>query len=180
MNKEGSFKPVFIGFALAMLIALTWDSFPFIKNNAHAILDPSAGALLTWNPLLGMIIIVTILSSFMTLMQKYTTNQKEIKRIKKEQKQIQKDMKEVKDHPEKVMELQKTAFPLSIELMKHSMRPMIYTTIPLILTFKWFMDYFSTSVLEGFKFLGFLNWFLFYILVSLIISSILRKILKVY
>ena len=88
-------------------------------------------------------------------------------------------MKGLRDNPEKMMELQKTAFPLTAELMKHSMRPMVYTTIPLILFFRWFMDYFSAPALEGFKFFGFLSWFWFYLLGSIIIGSIIRKLLKV-
>ncbi|MFH1585435.1 MAG: EMC3/TMCO1 family protein [archaeon] len=180
MNKEGSFKPVFIALALAMLIALSWESVSFVKDTAHSILDPTAGVLLGWNVLWGMILLVTILSLFMSLMQKYTTDQKEIKRLKDEQKDLQKQMKEVKDNPEKVIELQKTMFPLTGELMKHSMRPMIYTTVPLILFFRWFMDYFNQPALEGFKFFGFFSWFWFYLLGSIIIGSFIRKFLKVY
>jgi uncharacterized membrane protein (DUF106 family) len=179
MNKKASMKSIFIALVLAMLIAVSWESFPFIKNTAHAVLDPSAGALLGWNIIWGMIILVALLSLFMTLTQKYFTDQKEIKRLKKEQKELQKDMKECKEHPEKLMEMQKNSFPLMVELMKHSMRPMIYTTVPLILFFRWFMDYFATPALEGFKFFGFFSWFWFYLLGSIIIGMALRKVLKV-
>ena len=100
----------------------------------------------------------------MTLLQKYATDQKEIRRLKKEQKELQKDMKQYKEDPKKLMEMQKNTFPLTIELMKHSMRPMIYTGIPLILFFRWFMDFFA--VIGDYKFFGVLSWFWFYLILK--------------
>jgi len=177
MDKRASFKPIFFVMLASLVIAFFWDKFAGIKSAAHAILDPSAGALLDWHITFGMIALVFIISLFMTLLQKYATDQKEIKRLKDEQKGYQKEMKEYKDHPEKLMEIQKNAMPLTLELMKHSMRPMIYTGIPLILFFRWFWDYFNA--IPDFRFLGFITWFWFYLLGSMIISTILRKFMKV-
>ena len=87
-------------------------------------------------------------------------------------------MKEFKEHPEKLMELQKTQMKLFPKQMKLSMRAIAYTGIPFILFFRWFYDFFAT--LDDAVFFGiFKRWFVFYILVSLVVSSILRKILKV-
>jgi uncharacterized membrane protein (DUF106 family) len=177
MDKEGSFKPIIVVMFVSIIIAFFWDSFPIIKNTANIILNPSAGALLNWNLTYGMIIIILIISLFMTLLQKYATDQKTIKRLKDEQKELQKNMKEYKNHPEKLIEMQKNTFPLTIELMKHSMRPMIYTGVPLILFFRWFMDFFA--IIGDYKFFGLLSWFWFYLIGSMIFSIILRKILKV-
>lgn len=181
MDKRASFKPIIFVMLASLVIAFCWDKISAIKDTAHLILDPSAGALLGWNLIYGMIILIGIISLFMTLLQKYATDQNEIRRLKKEQKDFQKQMKELRDQPEKLMEIQKNAMPLTLELMKHSMRPMIYTGIPLILFFRWFWDYFNA--IDGCGFLcgsfGWPNWLWFYLIGSLIFGTIIRKILKV-
>lgn len=177
MNKEGSFKGIFIVMFLALLIAFFWEKITFIRKIVSTILDPTAGALLNWNLTIGMSLIIIFITILMTLVQKYGTDQKTLRELKKEQKELQVEMKKAREHPEKMMELQKKQFAFMPKMMKLSMRPVIYTSIPLILFFRWFMDFFAT--VGNVKFFGFLNWFWFYLLGSIIISSILRKIFKV-
>ena len=176
-GKGGGFKGIFIVMVISLLIAFFWDSVEFVKNAVHAILNPTAGVLLGWNLTLGMLILVLIITFFMTIMQKYTTDQKTLKDMKAQQKILQKEMKEYKDHPEKLMELQKKQFEFIPKTMKLSMRAIMFTGIPFILFFRWFMDVFTT--LGEPKFFGFLSWFWFYLIFVMIFSSILRKILKV-
>ena len=177
MNKEGSFKGIFIVMFIALMIAFFWERISWIRNAAHSILDPSAGILLGWNLTLGMTIIIILITLIMTLVQKYATDQKTLREMKKEQKELQEEMKKAREHPEKMMELQKKQFTFLPKMMKLSMRPVIYTSIPLILFFRWFMDFFN--VIGNPKFFGFLSWFWFYLLGSIIFSSILRKIFKI-
>ena len=176
-GKEGSFKGIFIVMIVSLAIAALWDSLSFIKNTAHLILDPTAGSLLNWNLTLGMTILVLIIAIFMTLIQKYATDQKTLKEIKAEQKKLNQEAKQFRHDPEKMMEFNKKILPMSMQMMKLSMRPIIYTAIPLILFFRWFVDYFAAF--ESFRFFGFLSWFWFYLLGSIIFSSILRKVLKI-
>ncbi|MBU0958716.1 MAG: DUF106 domain-containing protein [Nanoarchaeota archaeon] len=177
MNKEGSFKPVAIVLVASMLIALFWNSISFIRNAVHGVLDPSAGALLRMNVTWGMLIIVLIIAIITTIIQKYATDQKTLKELKKEQKLLQEEMKKYRDNPAKVMELQKKSFEFIPKTMKLSMRAMAYTGIPLILFFRWFMDVFNA--MDSPKFFGFLSWFWFYLIFTMIFSSIIRKIFKV-
>lgn len=177
MNKEGSFKPVIIVLGISMIIALFWDSLTFISSPIHAILNPSAGALLSWNVTWGMIIIITILTAITTLIQKYTTDQDTIRELKAKQKEIGERAKAHSHDPQKMMEINKEGFPLMGQLMKLSMRAMAFTGIPLILFFRWFMDIFET--MGDPKFFGFLGWIWFYLIGSLIIGSVFRKIFKV-
>ena len=176
-GKQGSFKGIFIVMIISILIAFFWDSLSFMKSGAHAILNPTAGVLLNWNLTWGMTIIVLIIALFMTIIQKYATDQETLREMKKEQKALQEEMKKYREHPEKMMELQKKQFGFMPKMMKLSMRPMIYTAIPLILFFRWFMDFFSA--IGDPRFFGFLNWFWFYLIGSIFFSSILRKVLKV-
>ena len=177
MDKEGSFRGIFIVMIVSLLIAFLWDSIPVIKNTAHAILDPTAGALLNIDITWGMIIIVFIIAIIMTLAQKYGTDQKTLKEMRAQQKELQKEMKEFRDHPEKLLELQKKQMEFIPRMFKLSMRPIVYTAIPLILFFRWFGDFFSLA--GDPRILGFFSWFWFYLLGSIIFSSILRKVLKV-
>ncbi len=179
MNKEGEsgFKGIVIVFLISILIAAFWNQLEFIRNIVSTILDPTAGALLSWDVTWGMILIIFIISVFITLFQKYATDQETLKELKKEQKEMNKKSQEFKHNPEKMMEVQKELMPLMMRTMKISMRPIIYTGIPLILFFRWFMDYFAA--IGDPRFFGIFSWFWFYLLGSLIFSSVLRKILKV-
>jgi len=174
-GKEGSFRAIFIVMLVSLTIAAFWNSFPVIKNSVSGILNPTAGSLLSWNLLGGMTFLVLLLSIFMTLVQKYTTDQKTMREMKEEQKRLQQEMKKFapgsKEHSDLGMQSMKMMGPM----LKLGMRPIIYTAIPIILLFRWFADYFA---IVDFKFWIF-NWFWFYLLGSIIFSSILRKILKV-
>ena len=130
-----------------------------------------------WNVTWGMIAIVLVISLFMTLVQKYATDQKTMKKMKEEQKRISDEMKKVKENPQKMMELQKESMKFIMPTMKLSMRSIIYTAVPLILLFRWFNDFYA--LMDGFRFLGFFSWFWFYLLGTLIFSSIFRKIMNV-
>ncbi|MEX0919968.1 MAG: EMC3/TMCO1 family protein [Candidatus Pacearchaeota archaeon] len=179
MDKEGSFRGILIVMGIAMGIAFLWDRTSFIRETAHSILDPTAGALLGWDITWGMILIVFGIAFIMTLVQKYGTDQEALREMKKEQKEVQEEMKKLKDHPEKLMEMQKKHFTEFMpKMLKLSMKPIVYTMIPIILFFRWFSDFFSST--GGIPVLGIsVGWIWFYILGSIIFSIILKKIFKV-
>jgi len=124
-----------------------------------------------------MIIIVLIIALITTLVQKYATDQKTLRELKKEQKILQEEMKKYKDHPEKLMELQKQSFAFLPKTMKLSMRATAFTGVPFILFFRWFWDFFNA--IPDFRFFGFLSWFWFYLIFTIIFSSIFRKVFDV-
>lgn len=171
--KEGSFRPIIFIMIISLAIAGFWNSVPIIKDTVHAILDPSAGVLLNWNLTLGMLIIVFIIAVITTIVQKYATDQEALKELRAEQKILQEEMKKYKEHPEKLMELQKKQLEFIPKTMKLSMRAIVFTGIPFILFFRWFLDFFEA--IPEFRFFGFITWFWFYLIFSIIFSSILRK-----
>lgn len=176
-GKEGSLKSMMFIMLISLAIAGLWDTLPTIKNSVHSLLDPSLGLLLNWDVTYGLLLIIVILTFLMTLVQKYTTDQETLKEMRKEQKLLQVEMKNYRDNPEKMMELNKKSMEFIPKTLKLSMRAIIYTSIPLILLFRWFMDYFS--LMPEFRFFGFFTWFWFYLISYMIFSSILRKVLKV-
>lgn len=177
-GKKGGFTLIILIMLASLVVAGLWTKVPAMKNFTDLILNPTAGALLKWNVSWGMVILVFVITLFVTLIQKYATDQEALKELKKEQKEIQKQMKEYKEHPDKIMEFQKRQMKLIPEQFKLSMRALAFTSIPLILFFRWFYDFFAS--LGHVKFFGIIgSWFLFYLIISLIFSSILRKYLKV-
>jgi len=177
-NKEGSFRVIVIVMIASLFIAGNWDKWAWLKDGVHSILNPTLGLLLNWNMTIGMLIILFLMSYGLTLLQKYTTDQEELKKIKKDQKVIQKQMKELKDHPEKMMALQKEQMKMLPKQMKLGMRTIVYTSIPFIILFRWFNDYFAgvaSTTGEAVRFFGTFNWFWFYFIFFMIFSMIMKK-----
>jgi len=170
---------MFLVMLASILIAGLWSYIPIIKEITHTILDPSVGFLLNWNIYFGMFFVVFVISLGMTLAQKYLTDQETLRKMKEEQKLAKEEMKKYKNEPEKLLELNKKQMEKMPQMFEITARPLLYTFIPIVLFFRWFSDFFSSSSLTSFKFFGFLSWFWFYLIFSIIFSSILRKALNV-
>ena len=176
-GKEAGFGLIFLVMLASLAIASFWQHVPAIRNSVHTVLDPTAGALLGWNLTWGMLILVLLIGLITTLVQKYATDQETLKELRKEQKILQAEMKQYREDPGKMMELQKKQLEFLPKTMKLSMRGIIYTGVPFILLFRWFMDYFLA--IPDFRFFGFLSWFWFYLIFTILFSSILRKKMNV-
>ena len=105
-----------------------------------------------------------------TLATKYFTDQNKIRELKEIQKACQIKLKDNKGNLEAQSKIQKEIWECSMELMKHSFKPMLIVFIPLIIIFGWLRGVY-TEILPG--------WLWWYILVGIISSIFLRKILKV-
>lgn len=162
---------ILIVYALSLYIAFRWESLDSVRSAVGAVLDPTLGVLLNWNLWIGFIIIVALTSLILTLAQKYLTDQATLREIKKEQKILQDEMKKYKDHPEKLMEFQQKQLEFLPRTMHLTMRPLIYTGIPIILLFRWFGDFLRPTI-GGW-------WILYYLIGALVFSSVFRRVLKV-
>lgn len=176
MDKEGSNRFFLIMFGLmsiSLVILFLWNRVPALKSAVGAVLDPTAGALINWNLTIGSLIVFFIIALITTIVQKYATDQETLRELKKEQKELHKEMQKYKDDPKKMMEMQKSIWPTSVKIMQVSMKGSLFTLIPFILLFRWFMEFFTA--LGNPKFFGFISWFWFYLISILIFSSFLRK-----
>jgi uncharacterized membrane protein (DUF106 family) len=95
-----------------------------------------------------------------------------MKELKGIQKACQIKLKDNKGNPEKMAEIQKEMMACSMELMKHSFRPMLITFIPIILFFWWVRKIYVLTPLGG-------SWIWYYLVAGIVSSIILRKALKV-
>ncbi len=130
----------------------------------------------------GIVMISFIVTLLTTLVYKYFTDQEALKKIKEDNKKLQDEMKIHKDNPAKVMALQKEAFSKGfLEPMKHQLKPLLITFIPIILIFSWLGKTYGVNDVKYINFLFIhLGWLGTYIVFSIIFSMILRKMMKVY
>ena len=143
-------------------------------------------------PLISLLVSTFVITFGLTLVYKFFSDQKEIKSSKDKIKELQERMKAEKD-AEKVMVLQKEMLEVNMIHLRHSMKPLLITFIPLLLVFWWLKVTFlpfgvfipwSIST-PGFCWMlpGFCDgagWFLIYIFFSFFCSMGLRKVLGVH
>ncbi|MBI4159391.1 DUF106 domain-containing protein [Candidatus Woesearchaeota archaeon] len=175
--KKG-FLLIFLVMVVSLVIASLWNTVPIIGKSVHAVLDPTFGYIMKINLNIGFIFVVFVIVFLTTLVQKYGSDQEALKTLKDEQKKIQEDMKKYKDDPAKMIEFQKKQFEQIPKTFEHSMTPLVYTAIPFVLLIRWFTDIFKN--LGDPKILGFFGWIWAYLLLSIVFSTILRKVMKVY
>ena len=106
-----------------------------------AILDPVFNPLLlplvNSSPIWGIVVLAFLISLIITVVYKYTTNQELMKELKGKQKAFSGRMKELKDNPTEMMKVQKEAMSVNGQYMKLSLKPTLYTMLPILLIFGW-------------------------------------------
>jgi len=103
----------------------------------ESVLNPIFAPLLSFGYFWAILIISFVLTLLITLVYKYTTNQDLMKKLKSDMKKLQNEMKKFKDNPSKVMAHQKKIMSKNMEYMKHSLKPTLFTFIPIIIIFGW-------------------------------------------
>lgn len=109
----------------------------------ESFLDPILSPLLVLPTLWGMILISFVISLIITIVYKYTTDQKLMKSMKEEMKDLQKKVKDSKGLPEKAMEHQKRIMEINMKYMVHSLKPTLFTLIPILILFGWLNTHFT-------------------------------------
>jgi uncharacterized membrane protein (DUF106 family) len=140
------------------------------------------------NPQLWILVLSFLINLGIVLITKFTTDQKKLKDIKEEVKALRQEMKDNKDNPEKVVEIQKKLTSKSFEPMKHTLKPMLITFLPLVLLWYWLRSVIPyEQIILNFPFEipkpganDGMGWLGVYILSSLLFSTVLKKIFKVH
>jgi len=101
------------------------------------ILNPIMQPLLDYSPFLSIISLAFVITVIITLSYKLLTDQNEMKGLKEKQKNFQKRMKELRSNPEEMMKVQKEAMKINGEYMKKSLKPTLFTMLPILLIFGW-------------------------------------------
>ncbi len=127
--------------------------------------------LIQQNPKISVILMGILISFFISLVNYFVLDKEKMHAIKARQKALQEEMKKHKDNPTKLMELQKEMFSHMGATMKHSMKPMLITFIPLMLLFPVMRNILIESAIKS-------SWFWYYLISSLISSLVFRKLFK--
>ena len=72
-----------------------------------------------------------------TLVYKFVTDQRKLKRVKEDIKKLREKQKKHVDNQKKFMAIQKEMMSKNSILMKESLKPMIFTLLPLFIVFGW-------------------------------------------
>ena len=121
-------------------------------------------------PEASILIIAFLVTLVMTLVTKKFTDQNRMKELKQIQKACQIKIKNAKGDMKKQAQINQEVMACTMELMKHSFKPMLITMIPIILLFSWVSGVYTT-VLKG--------WFWWYFGGAIVSSIALRKVLDV-
>ncbi|MCM2324890.1 MAG: EMC3/TMCO1 family protein [Candidatus Woesearchaeota archaeon] len=100
-------------------------------------LDFLLGWVLNFHPALAILLLSLIISLVITLAIKYLTDQSLMKDLRSELLELQKEMKDLKNNPKKMAKINDRFMETNMKYMSHSMRPTLFTFIPIILVFGW-------------------------------------------
>lgn len=102
-----------------------------------ALLDPILGWTLALPPFLGVFVMSLVVTLIINLIYKFTTNQIEMKNLKDQIEKFRKQMKENKDNPKKLQKVISEANEVNFRYMGKSLKPTLYTFLPIIFIFAW-------------------------------------------
>jgi len=121
------------------------------------------------NPRTALIFLSFLVTLFITIVTYFMTDREKMKELKDRQKDLRKEMKLCRDNPDKMMELNKKMMEDMPEQLKHSMKPMMVTFIPIIIFFTWLRGTFALTAIAD-------TWFWWYLGSSILFSIIIRKV----
>ncbi|GBE55571.1 hypothetical protein BMS3Bbin15_01750 [archaeon BMS3Bbin15] len=138
------------------------------------------------NYMLGVFIIATAISIFITVITGKVVDQKKMKSTKEKMKGYQERVKKAqKDGNTKEMNrLNKEMLSLQGDMFSNSFKPMIFTMVPILLIFSWLRYYVPSdiNIVELPFFLPIwgnkLGWFGWYFITSIAVSPLVKKILN--
>ncbi|MEM4182123.1 MAG: EMC3/TMCO1 family protein [Candidatus Pacearchaeota archaeon] len=119
------------------------------------------------------VILISLVVSFISmLITKGMTDQALMKSIKERQKEIQKELKEKKYSPQdkQFLKLQKEMLELSATMIRHSFKPLLVTLVPFLILFAFLRNFYIPLIGN--------SWIWYYIVPSILISPLYKKILK--
>lgn len=151
----------------------------------YGILSTVFGPIVGLPPIFSEIILATIIIFIITLFYKYMINQNAMKEIKGQVKKYQDEIKKVqKENPEKVKEMMSEMMKLTNKQMKMSFKPMLPTMIFVLLLLPWMASIFAGPIIKVpfyWPFVGSnsFGWLIWYVIISVPMTQIFRKILGV-
>lgn len=105
-----------------------------------------------WGPLLSLLVLSFVISLAITLVYRLTTNQRLMKQMRHDIKKYQEQMRATKD-ASKQLEIQKKMMDVNMKYMMQSMRPTLFTLVPVLIVFGWVAAHLTvTQIMPGDEF----------------------------
>lgn len=145
-------------------------------------------------PLISIILFSFLITCFSVWLNKKLINQDRLRDLKKKQKEIQEKVNQEKD-PQKKLEIQKETLEISSEMMQMTMKPMMISMIPFLIFLEVLRRTYTAAAVGNiipwnFYIPGLCSfamtkglcngagWLLSYIIFSIILQPIVKKIMK--
>jgi len=124
-------------------------------------------------PRTSIIVIALLISFFISLINYFVIDKEKMCEIKCRQKEMQEKIKahQAKGEHEQAMKLQTEMMRTIGETFKHSLKPMLITTIPILVVFAMIRNAYVTTSIAG-------TWFWYYLVTAIASSMVFRKLLK--
>lgn len=122
-------------------------------------------------PEISIVVVAGLISLFISLVNYFVLDKDRVRELRDKQKALNEQMKTHKDNPQKLQDLQKEMMSHMGESMKHSFKPMLITTIPLLVVLPFIRTLFMETSLAG-------SWFWWYFIAAIAFSMIFRKLFK--
>lgn len=123
-------------------------------------------------PKISIISISILVTLAMTIITKYFTDQNRMAELKRIQEACKIKLKNKNLKPEDMSKINQEMLECSLQLTKHSMKPLLFTLIPLILLIGWLRGVYTQTAISS-------TWLWWYIGSGVASSLIFRKIFKV-
>jgi len=123
------------------------------------------------SPHISIIVVSGLISLFISLVNFFVLDKDRVRELRDKQKNLNEQMKVHKDNPQKLQDLQSEMMSHMGESMKHSFKPMLITTVPLLIVLPFIRTLFATTSLSG-------GWFWWYFASAIVFSMIFRKLFK--
>ena len=113
-----------------------------------AFLDPVLNWTLALHPFIAILILSIIVTIISNLIYKWATDQKEMKQLKESIETLKKQVKESRDNPKKMMKANNEMMQVNMKYMTRSLKPMLFTFIPVILVIGWMSANFTYAPVD--------------------------------
>ncbi|RMD67878.1 DUF106 domain-containing protein [Candidatus Pacearchaeota archaeon] len=124
-------------------------------------------------PRASVIVFSVLVSGFVSLVNSLVMDKEKMREMKARQDALKKEMdkhKKAGDH-EKAAEIAKEMVNDSLAMMKHSFKPLLFTTIPILILFKYFSGLYSETPIAS-------TWIWYYIGAAIVSGLVFRKLFR--
>ena len=154
-----------------------------VVETYYSFLSGMFSPVLNLNFVVAELILASIVVFFITTIYRFLIDQKKAKEIKGQISELQKKLKEVKDNKDEMNRVSAEMMKLTNQQMRSTMKPMLVVMVVAFLFLPWMASTFSEGIVSlPFSLPMFGNdfgWLAWYIVISIPLSMIFRKVLGV-